>query len=169
MLSRQLQSLNSRKVNLDQKIQELQDSKSSLERRISEMEVMLTDRVSQIDNLKTRMESVRGDAVVPVAVQSKKESVELPAIVVKPQPDKPSDSGNPDAGLSGKVLAVNKENNFIIVDLGQDSGIKVGDMLKVYRGTKPIAGVEVIQIRHNISACDIRREATPIKIGDTVR
>ena len=167
MLSRQLQSLNNRKINLDKKIQELTESKGSLERRLSEMESMLTDRVTQIDQFKGKVEAVKTGE--PVEGREKKESVELPAIVVRPQADQPSRSVNPDAGFIGRVLAVNKDNNFVIIDLGQDSGLKVGDAFKIYRDEKPVASVEVTQVRRSISACDIKKEMSPIKIGDTVR
>lgn len=167
MLSRQLQSLNNRKINLDKKIQELTESKGSLERRLSEMESMLTDRVTQIEQFKGKVEAVKTGE--PVEGREKKESVELPAIVVRPQADQPSRSVNPDAGFIGRVLAVNKDNNFVIIDLGQDSGLKVGDAFKIYRDEKPVASVEVTQVRRSISACDIKKEMSPIKIGDTVR
>lgn len=166
LLTRQLQSLNNRKITLDRKIQELQEGKNTLENRLSEMELMLTDKVSQMDGFKEKIEQVKTQGLPP---PGNKEAVELPAIVVRPQPDRPTKSGNPDAGLVGKVLAVNKENNFIIIDLGQDSGIRVGDAFKIYSNEKPVASVEVIQVRRGISACDIKRTTSPIQIGDTVR
>ncbi|MCX5701145.1 MAG: hypothetical protein NTZ63_06370 [Candidatus Omnitrophica bacterium] len=163
LLTRQLQSLNNRKITLDRKIQELQEGKNTLERRLSEMELMLTDKVSQMDGFKEKIEAVAQSG------SGNKDTVELPAIVVRPQGDRPTKSGNPDAGLVGRVLAVNKENNFIIVDLGQDSGIRVGDAFKIYNDEKPVASVEVIQVRRGISACDIKRTTSPIQIGDIVR
>ena len=57
----------------------------------------------------------------------------------------------------------------MVVDLGEDSGIKLGDMLQVYRSGEAIGTLEVIQVRKPISACDIKKESTPIRIGDTVR
>lgn len=167
-LSRQLQSLNNRKITLDKKIQDLQDSKSTLERRLSEMETMLTDRVAQVEEFKDKVEAVRSAA--PAEAAPKNESVELPAIVVRPQADQSSrKGGNPDLGFVGKILAVNRDNNFVIIDLGQDSGVKVGDAFKVYRDEKPVASIEITQVRRSISACDIKKEMNQIKIGDMVR
>ncbi len=170
MLSRELQSLNSRKVNLEKRVQELQEGKSELERRLSEMEVMLTEGVTQIGGLKQRIDNIK-DAKTQSVKPEKRDSVELPAIVVRPQsPDDASAKpGGAEASAAGKVLGVNRDNNFVIIDLGQDAGLKVGDNLKVYRGERVIASVEAIQIRRNISACDIKREAEQIKIGDVVK
>jgi hypothetical protein len=67
------------------------------------------------------------------------------------------------------VLSINRDNNFIVVDLGEDAGVKPGDNFRVYREEKPIASVEAIQVRRTISACDIKKETTSVKIGDVVR
>ena len=57
----------------------------------------------------------------------------------------------------------------MVIDLGKDSGIKLGDTFKVYREDKTVATLEVIQARQSISACDIKEEITAIKAGDIVR
>ena len=56
----------------------------------------------------------------------------------------------------------------MVIDLGQDSGIKLGDTFKVYREDKTVATLEVIQARQSISACDIKEEIRPIEVGDIV-
>lgn len=165
ILTRQIASLNTRKVNLERNLQELKEDKNSLEGRLTEMGAMLTDKLGQINGLKDKIEGVK--SVMPTT-EEKKASIELPAIVVKPQPGA---SGGEESGatLMGRVMAVNKENNFVIIDLGDAAGIKVGDSFRVYRGDKPIANIEAIQVRRDISACDIKKQGMPIKIGDTVR
>jgi hypothetical protein len=98
--------------------------------------------------------------------------VVLPPIVVRPKSEAFSsdNSSGPSAERQGaEVMLINRENNFVIVNLGEDSGIKVGDTMQVFSGTKAIAVIEVIQIRKVFSACDIKREDSPIKIGDTVK
>ena len=57
----------------------------------------------------------------------------------------------------------------MIIDLGQDAGIKMGDTFKVYKQGKAIGTIEVVQVRQTISACDIKEEITAIEAGDTVR
>lgn len=174
LLSRKLQGLNVRKTGLEKKVQGLQANKAELERRLSELEVMLTEGVTQIGGLKQRIDNIKttagpGPADKAADKAPKKDSVELPAIVVRPQADLSVKVVNPENIGVGKILAVNRDNNFVIVDLGQDAGLKATDMLKVYRGDIDIADIEVIQVRHNISACDIRREADSIRVGDKVK
>lgn len=173
-LSRALKSLTVRKANLEKKIQELQTNKGELEHRLSEMETMLAQGSQEIGGIKERIEDIQGQAVKGAAdkkiEQREIEAVELPAIVVRPQgPEAENKPGNIESSSTGKILAVNRENNFVIINLGQDTGLKVGDSLKVYRGERTIAGIEAIQVRQDIAACDIKREADLIKIGDVVK
>jgi len=168
ILRRQLRSLNSRKADLETKIQGLQDDKTTLERRFNEMETLLKDQVTNINNLEQQMDTLHSGGKIAVPLGQAKESVELPPILVRPQESAASALG-PAAVLSGKVLAINKENKFVIVDLGQDAGVNVGRTFEVYREDKPIATIEVIQVRKEISACDIRGESAPIHIGDIVK
>ncbi len=164
-LIRQLKSLSSRKITLDQKVQSLQESKTALEKRLNEMNIMLTERSSQPDSLKTESDALKSSRPVPVS-DKKRESVELPAIIVRSS----SSLGKAEAPMfAGKILAVNAENNFVIIDLGLLSGVKVGDMFNVYRAQKPIGSITVIQARDNISACDIKRSSAPLKIGDNIK
>lgn len=167
ILSRQLKSLVSRKEALDKKVQSLQEDKTTVEKRLNEMEVMFTDRISKLGSLKNDLDVVNSDKVGDTEKVSK-QSVELPAIVVRSAPA----TGREQAEMltfPGKVLAVNLESNFVVIDLGSSSGVSVGDVFNVYRDAKSIGSLSVIQARTNISACDIKRMSTPLKIGDSVK
>jgi len=170
LLRRQLQSLNSRKVNLEKKLQGLQEGKVDLEQKLSQMEAMFTDGAAQMGGLKQKVDTIKSGLAKPVLPENKskeKDSVDLPAIVVRPQVEALGSAA--DSKQVGKVLAINRENNFVIINSGFDSGLKVKDVLKVYRGERVIAVIEAIQIRKDISACDIKRETDSIKIGDVVK
>lgn len=166
VLRRQLKSLTSRRINLERKIAQLQTENKRLEGLYSEMDSLLKDSVSQIDNLKKQVETVQIDEQQqPQAETEKRGSVELPPIVVRPQGPQ---NQSPTASM-GKVLAINRDNNFAIIDFGQQQGSKVGDMLGVYRDGTRIADIEVIRTSSTVSACDIKREIKQIAIGDIVR
>jgi len=166
-LSRQLKSLNNRKINLERNLQELSEEKGSVERRFTEMETMLTDKLSQINDLKDQLDAIRSGQQKPGA-DKEKESVQLSPIVVRPRQEA-SISQQGVADSTAKVLAINRENNFVIIDAGEESGLKAGDTFQVYSGNERIASIEVIKISKSVAACDIKREISPIKIGDTVR
>ena len=168
VLSRQLNNLNSHKAALDKKVQDLQEGKSAIEKRLSEMETMLAERVSQVSSLKEDLDAIRSGKPVADLDKKFKESVELPAIVVRSSsPVEKTETGV--AASPGKVLAVNLDNNFVVIDLGSSSGIKSGDRFSVYRDGKQIGSIEVIQVRDNISACDIKRMSMSLKTGDNIK
>jgi chromosome segregation ATPase len=159
---RQLKSINERKVNLEKKVAKLQAKNTEIESNLTRTQTFVKEKMLQMDKLQGQLET-GGEGQ---AVDEKKESVELSPIVVRPKKEiSPAATG----ALSGKIILVNKESNFVIVDLGEETGIKLGDSFEVYRDGNAIASIEVIQIRKNISACDIRKEITPIKPGDVVR
>ncbi len=166
VLTRQVESLSTRKVELEKKLQELRESKTVVEKKFDEMAVMLTGNIQQVNELKDQLESVKTGRPLPPPLmkQNKDSSVQLPAIVVRPQVGKVS--GN---SYLGKVVGLSKENNFVIVDLGQESGARVGDLLQVYSNGERTGELEVIRVSKNVSACDIKKETNPIKIGDLVK
>jgi len=167
ILRRQLKSLISRKINLERRLQELKEANSGLQRRFTEMDTVLRDKVAKIGELKQQIDVVSSGAQVETP-QQKEEAVELPPIVVRPQAETPAQES---VSYLGRIIGVNKDNNFVIVDLGEEGGVKVGDTFQVYREGQDTAAatIEVIQVRKSISACDIRKESAPIKVGDTIR
>jgi len=86
-------------------------------------------------------------------------SVELAPVVVKPQ-----------ISVSGKVEVVNRKFNFIITNIGQDDGLKIGDVLNVYRDDRAIGLVRVEKLYDVLSASAIIEERDEMKIqeGDIV-
>jgi hypothetical protein len=125
----------------------------------------LREKFSQVDSAKKGLET-GAKSQASGAPAEFKESVDLSPIVVRPGSEVPETTK---PSVLGKVLAVNKENNFVIVDIGEDAGIKVGDTFAVYRNDDQVATVEVIRASKTVSACDIKRQSTPLKIGDIIK
>jgi|GEM_PF-6729597 len=82
-------------------------------------------------------------------------------------------SSVPNRSLPYWVVSVHRENNFnfVIVTLGPQDGVKVGDLLKIYRNGKDIATVRVEKLKDRFSACGIIQEnfGQWIKADDEVR
>ena len=66
-------------------------------------------------------------------------------------------------------MSVNDQSNFVIVDIGEKRGLRAGDTLGVYRGVDYIARLEVLQVRPDIAAADLKEQSAQVKVGDTVR
>ncbi len=173
LLRRQLKAINNRKDNLEEKLVSMQQQNQSLNRRIDEMQNILQDRNTQIEGLKTKVENMVA-GLPPSGGMKKDVPVELPPITVRPQPEKAAQKQTMPSpamlSIAGKIVAINRENNFVVIDLGDDAGIKLGDTFQAYnREGVPIASLEVIQTRKNISACDIKNESATLAVGDTIR
>ena len=88
--------------------------------------------------------------------------VELGQIVVSPEPtllpqaevkttkEKPQKVKS--SALEGKVLVVNKDYNFIVINLGSKDGVEIGNVFSVYRDTKYLGDVKVEKIHDFMAA-----------------
>lgn len=164
VLRRQLSTVNSQKVNLEKKTQELAQENNRFEKKVNEVDLSLKNKIIEIDVIKKQLAT--GEISQPV-IEQKSSSIELPPIVVRPQTN--SRPASEVSSLQSRVLAVNRDNNFVVIDLGENSGVKAGNTFKVYRDKRVIASLEVIRVAKTVSACDIKEETTTIKIGDIVK
>ncbi len=179
-LKQQLDNLNILKSKLEVELGQLKGEKSDFQRKLNEIDSFLEQSLTEPKylSLKEQLDIIRSGGTPETrapetqTAQPEKESVELPPIVVKPQTQAETPRRSKKSipvKPKGTVLEINRENNFVVIDLGQDSGIKLGDTFKVYREDKTVATLEVIQARQSISACDIKEEIRPIEAGDIVR
>ena len=71
----------------------------------------------------------------------------------------------------GKILSVNPQSNFAIIDLGWDDGIYKGDIFSVYRKDRFIGTVEVVNLRSNVASVGAvdQVKTDQIKQGDKIK
>lgn len=160
-----------KKVSLERKLKETEDKRLELYNQLNKMEQVLQDKLSEVVDVQDDLSAVRRSS-------SSDSAVELSPIVVSSakgsaQENRVANSmGLADISVgqfSGKVLAVNVENNFVVLDIGQRQGLSKGQILNVYQDSKQIAALEVIQVQDNVSAADIKEKTANIKTGDIVK
>lgn len=162
-LRSEIKQLSETKVALEKSIARLTDDKATVEKKLIETENIIQGRIDEIWKIKKDVDS-RFEAN-----KNNSGEVELAPIVVN-APAAPVKQAPANAQrLTGSVVSVNEENNFIVVDMGESNSVHIGDVFKVYRGKDHIATVSVIQVRKDISAADIKQKTSPIKVGDQVR
>ncbi|MFA5271399.1 MAG: hypothetical protein WC412_03540 [Candidatus Omnitrophota bacterium] len=157
---RELVMLNKEKVRLQGNMKDVVEKRDTLEQKISGVENVMKDQSLDMEQFQKELRTtIKGSNGVATRETT---SVELPPIVVK--------SGSGPRGLRGEVLAVNPEEKFIVVNLGEASGVGPGNQLKVLRRNKEIGSVEIIETRKDISAADIKNVAPGVNIqeGDMV-
>ena len=182
----QIKNLTSTKIALEKSIVRLQDDKKGMEKKLIQTEGVIQDRIDEIWKIKEDLTK----SFKSTGKSSRSSEIELPPIVVsagdnssfmepesEPEPENDENAGETpksskagkNAILEGNVVSINPENNFVIVDLGEKEGIKIGDPLSVYRGSEYVAGLEIIQVRKDIAAADIKNKTATIQVGDVVR
>ncbi|MCK9614936.1 MAG: hypothetical protein M0R48_05455 [Candidatus Omnitrophica bacterium] len=159
-LRRELVVLNKEKVQLQTNIMDVSEKKGVLEDKISGVENVMKEKSLELEELQKELTTtIKGDGKV---ASRETASVELPPIVVK--------SGAGPRGLKGEILAVNPEERFVVVNMGETSGVGPGNELKVLRKNKEIGRIQIIETRKDISAADIKDVAPGVNIqeGDIV-
>mgnify|MGYP001605391671 CR=1 FL=1 len=107
-------------------------------------------------DLRTQSEFEQPQGGTPEKLQAE---IELPPVVVQSNPkDK------------GKILVVNRDFNFVVVDLGFRDQLHKGEFLALSRNNKPIGRLQAEKVYDQFAACGILEEskALPIQEGDLV-
>jgi uncharacterized protein (DUF3084 family) len=148
--------------------------KESLETRLSRLENDIEYKDQEINRIKIALQesAVKAQGVRAEAYQSPEE-VDLPPIVTQktaklttPTLEHIRDK----VELKGRIVTINKEHNFVVIDLGRQDGIDIGNRFNVYRGEIFLGSIEIIQTRDKIAAADIKdiKEGMSIEINDIV-
>ena len=147
ILKRQLAQKEDERIRLDKSLREMERERETLNRRLAELERTLEEKKEVLSKEKAQV------ALPPIVVRP-----ERLALPVAPLP-----------AVSGKIIGVNRDYNFVIIDLGEEQGIKVGRTFRVFRDRKIIGRLEVIQVRSSVSACDIKEKSQDLKVGDIIK
>lgn len=164
--------------NLKKQVDDLSGVRDSLQKQLenSQAEVSrLNQSVSQLEQERNKLKEQMG--------QGGTSGVELGRIVVEnpasgnasapnnqPAAVKPPQSQTGSRNKTGTVSVVNKEYNFAVVNLGQNDGIKKGDLLSVTRNNQLLGDLTVEKVHEAMSAANFASPdmASRVKEGDTV-
>jgi len=126
---KQLKALEYSKSELEVRLSELEDAgPSSGDVELGKIEVKNdTNQVKQAEN------------VAPLKVKSKPVKKEIPQ------------------AQEGKILVINKEYNFAVINLGSKDGVRIGDVYSAYRGSKLIGDVKVEKVHDSMAAAGFQQ------------
>jgi hypothetical protein len=87
---------------------------------------------------------------------------------IRPLPDHEQE---PQPGLmDGSVLSVKDEWSFVVANIGEQQGVKIGMPLRVMRGEQRIATLRVVDVRQRICGAVIEDSGKEkIKVGDRLQ
>jgi predicted RNase H-like nuclease (RuvC/YqgF family) len=144
-LENKLAQLQEDSKQIKEQIRIMQEQKASLEQKIKNLE-------EGSSNVELGKVVVNNEEVAPVNTNA---AAAIPARnVVLP-------SSN---GLEGKVMIVNKEFNFVVINLGSKDKVKVGDEFLVYRSGRTVGEIKVEKVHEFMSAAGF-----PVDLKDAIR
>lgn len=151
-LSKDLEQIRSERTQLTQRIAQLADQQQTLETELGKIESAKTELETKV------LELSQGQP-----------TVELEKVVV-------TDAGTTRApgasdGPQGQVVVVNREYDFVVMNLGKNQGLTLGQEFQVIRDDQVLGRVKVEKIYDELSAAAIVPPAdkTAIREGDIVR
>lgn len=115
--------------------------------------------VRSIQDKLTVIDKEKGDLESKVSDLEAKSNVELGKIVVSPETKQTKKSNkatvekaSPAKGEEGKIMVINKEYNFAVINLGSKDGLNVGDQFSIYRSNKFIGDLKIEKLQESMSA-----------------
>jgi len=138
----ELARANSRVENLEQQTADLQGELDGLQDDFAKLEEDLSDCEASYDSLKVDFEKLVGET-----------------------------TGGPTArGLTGRVLLVNPDWNFVVLDIGSEGGLNPAAEMLVHRDDTLVGRVRVSSVEENLAVAEILRDWSlqTIRKGDYV-
>lgn len=122
-------------------LKDLSSKKTELEKKIKDLETQAKAAQDQGVELGTVIVTPETGAAVPIQSQA----------VTKPAAEKQA-AKNAGAAFEGKVLVINKDYNFAVIDLGAKDGIAIGNTFSVLHNNKNIGEVKVEKVHDSMAA-----------------
>lgn len=74
------------------------------------------------------------------------------------------------SALSGRVLSINRDWHFVVIDLGWDA-VRIGDTVSIFRGDQLLAKARIERVQEGVCAATVlpEWETIEIRINDLVR
>jgi len=156
------------KTQLDQE----RDDKQALTEDLSKAKQSyqaLSNELSTLRQAKEALEKRVKEMLAQRAKEAEQIVVTAPVSAAGPAASKPA-AGNESS--EGKVLVVNREFHFVVINLGSKDGVKKGTRFAVLRSNKPIMSIEVDKLYDNMSSAnmlDEEKRGSEVKEGDAIR
>ena len=126
-----------------QNIQQLQQATQDLKDKLTESQNRRTDLNTQLQQYTTELTSVEGQVRELQSFQVERAK----QIALN--------------GLEATVIAVNRNYGFVMVNAGQNLGVKPDSSLLVKRGTDRIARLQIREIEPNVLVADVVADSVP--------
>ena len=158
----QKESEKDKRVKTEQKLALFMNEKNKLTLQLNKT---ISEKDKEVSCLLAKLDKeVRMNAVLTANINRKYSRIGMAEAVTKPiELEKIVVSSL--AEIEGKVLAVDNQNDLVVVNLGNRDGVKTGDRFSVYRGSEYIGNIELIKIQNQLSAASVSLDEKGIKVA----
>ena len=125
--------------------------KTELEEKIESLSVKEKDVVDLEKIVVVPTESTETEAELQGEIIESEKSPEIVSRRVYEQDFEEAEEGPP---LSGAVLLINKEYNFLVIDVGEIDGVVQGEVFELSREDTPLGQVRIEKVHPNMSAAN---------------
>lgn len=136
-----------------EKVSQMETDKASQEKSAAQIDSE-GDMAGQLLNHGVELEEI---VVVPGDTQ------EIEPIVVVPKQTSTQETGTALNVLEGRVLSVDTETEFVIVNIGKKDGVQAGNVFAVYRDANYLGDIKITRLQPEMSAAD---PIPPFAIGN---
>jgi len=155
-LRTELEQQKSLRSDLENKLNQAQDELRKSQVRLKELDSQRLKLESKIKDLEGETQNIELGNIV---VGSDNATLQVGGAPAAPAVT-PAVSGKTNAavavsGREGKVLVVNKDYNFIVINLGNKDGVGMGDVFSVYHSDKYIGDVKVEKVHDSMAAAGL--------------
>ncbi len=154
-LGKDMEQLHSERQNLQQQIAQLNQQQDTWKTQLAELGKAKSE-------LETKVLELSGQP-----------TVELDKVVVGSNGQTPAASSavTPASGKEGQVIVVNREYDFVVMNLGKNSGLEIGQQFQILRGDEVLGWVKVEKVYDELAAAAIlpQSKKDQIREGDVVK
>jgi hypothetical protein len=155
------------------KLEEVEKARKILEEKIGPVPPeQLAAKMEELTKEKTRLEGERDEAKAVAAAATERYNDLSATVAQKDQTIQEYKSNYVRQGLSGKIVAYNPGWNFVVLNIGDRSGLKAGVPMVVLRGGNMVGKVKVTSVETNTAIADVLpgtiARGDSVQPGDTV-
>lgn len=137
------------KTDLENKLKKSEDAFTNVQKELASLKLAKDSLEEKLSELESKGSSVQLDKIVVSNTQKQEEPKTQNKDQETPKKTEPAPALT--TALEGKILVVNKEYDFVVINLGRKDNINVGDAFDVLRKNKKLGQIKVEEVRDTMS------------------
>jgi ABC-type transporter Mla subunit MlaD len=162
-LAKDMEQIRSERKELGAQLADLKAERETLQQQLTDAEQAKTELESKVMELSNQptveLDKVLVTGTGPTPAPAAAGGTAMPVSAVSSVP------------INGQVIVVNREYDFIVMNLGKNHGLSIGQEFQVLRGSEVLGRVKVEKVYDELAAAAILPESQKdnIREGDTVK